>query len=300
MILAVVTPSYRNDWPLFKQLHSSVLAHTDDSVKHYVIVPKTDTVLFSGLKSPRCVVIAENDLYPRHFKSASLANRLLGLVPRIPSHARLAAINLKRPFRPIRGWIMQQALKMEACCRVDADVLLVLDSDVMLVRKITASMLCQNGRPRLYRAPGAVDKHLPQHVLWHSTSRKLLGLSAMTLPAPDYVSSFNVWDPNIVKALTRRLENTTGRHWMDAVTSQPSFSEWTLYGLFVDELMTDAIDIATDSSLCHSYWGTVPLAPEQAASFVADARPEDVAVLIQSKSRTPLAVRRQVSESFCQ
>src|SRR6266403_2636937 len=135
MTLAVITPSYRNDWPLFKDLHESVLLHTQDSVQHYVIVPDADFQLFSQIAGPRCVVISEEALYPPHFRSvSSTVNRVLKLLPRVPSHARIAAINLKRPFHPVRGWIMQQALKMEMCRRVDAEVLLVLDSDVVLIR----------------------------------------------------------------------------------------------------------------------------------------------------------------------
>jgi hypothetical protein len=89
-----------------------------------------------------------------------------------------------------------------------------------------------------------------------------------------------------------QIERVTGRHWMDAVTAQPSFSEWTLYGVFVDEFARDMANAATESSLCHSYWDPVPLTPERAAEFVAGIGPDDVAILIQSKSRTPLTVRR--------
>ena len=149
---------------------------------------------------------------------------------------------------------MQQALKMEACRRVDADVLLMLDSDVLLVRRVTTETLTIQGRPRFYRRPATVDDNLPQHVRWHAISRKLLGLPAPELPAPDYISSFTVWDPKVLRAMLSRIERVTGEHWMDAVTVQPNFSEWTIYGVFVDGFMRDLADAATDSSLCHSYW----------------------------------------------
>ncbi len=85
---------------------------------------------------------------------------------------------------------------------------------------------------------------------------------------------------------------------MDAVTAQPTFSEWTLYGVFADEFVKDVADIATESSLCHSYWDLLPLTVERAADFVASTGSDDVAILIQSKSRTPLAVRRAALRSF--
>ncbi len=241
MTFAVVTPSHRNDWPLFISLHESVLLHTPEPVTHYVIVPGADVQLFSQVAGPRCVVIPEESLYPRHYRPLPGANQLLHSLPRVPSAARLAAINLGRPFHPIRGWVMQQLLKMEACRQIDADVLLLLDSDVLLVRNVTATTLTQEGRTRFYRLPGAVDAHLPQHVQWHVVSRKLLGLPPAEFPAPDYVSSFSVWDPHVLRALLARIGQVTSRHWMDAVAAQRSFSEWTIYGIFAEELMRDAV-----------------------------------------------------------
>ena len=103
MTLAVITPSYRNDWPLFTDLHQSVLLHTDESVKHYVVVPDADMRLFSQVAGPRCVVLAEESLYPHHYRSVRAVNRLMHFMPRIPPSARIAAVNLKRPFRPSEG-----------------------------------------------------------------------------------------------------------------------------------------------------------------------------------------------------
>jgi len=298
MALAVITPSYRNDWPLFVQMHQSVLLHTRESVTHYVIVPGPDVRLFSQLAGPRCVVIPEESLYPRHYRPVPALNRALKLLPGVPPSARIAALNLKRPLHPIRGWIMQQAVKLEACRRVGAGVLLLLDSDVVLIRQVTASTVSREGRVRFYRRPGAVDARLPRHIQWHAVSRNLLGLPPARFPAPDYVSSFMVWDQHVLRALLARIEQVTGQPWMDAITRQRTFSEWTLYGVFVDEIMSDAVGPASDLSLCHSYWDPVPLTAEGAAELAADIGPDDVAVLIQSKSRTPIAVRRAALKYF--
>jgi Family of unknown function (DUF6492) len=299
MRLAVITPSYRNDWPLFADLHESVLAYTPDSVRHYVVVPDADAAFFSQHTGARCEVIPEESLYPARYRPVpATVNRMLRMLPGISSSVRIAAVNLKRPYYPIRGWMMQQVLKMEACRRVAADVLLVLDSDVVLIREVTAETLCQNGRPRFYRHPDAIDERLPRHVQWHQISRRLLGLPPAQLPLPDYVSSFNVWDPQVLDAILTRIERVTGGSWVDAVTTQATFSEWTLYGVFMDGFDAGAEARAAQSSLCLSYWDPTPLTPEGAAEFVATVRPEDVAILIQSKSGTPLAVRRAAIRAF--
>jgi hypothetical protein len=292
MSLAVITPSYGPDWPLFAILHESVLRHTPDSVRHYVIVPGRDVPLFSQVAGPRCVILPEEELYPRRYRPAGAIDGIVRRLPGVPAHARIAAVDLRRPLRPVRGWIMQQALKMEACRRTEADVVLLVDSDVALIRPVTADTLSQDWRPRFYRRPAAVDGNLPLHVKWHATSRQLLGLPPAALPAPDYVSSLIIWDPAVVRRLIARIEQVTGRHWMDSVTAQASFSEWTLYGVFIDELMAEAAALGTDASWCHSYWGGTPLTAERAASFAARTGPQDLAIHIQSKSGTPMPVRR--------
>jgi hypothetical protein len=57
MILAVITPSYAPDFESFRLLHRSVLACSDASVIHYVVVPDEDEPLFSELRSSRLRVI---------------------------------------------------------------------------------------------------------------------------------------------------------------------------------------------------------------------------------------------------
>jgi hypothetical protein len=44
--LAVLTPSFRGDADLFADLHSSVLANTESSAVHHVVVPPSDASLF--------------------------------------------------------------------------------------------------------------------------------------------------------------------------------------------------------------------------------------------------------------
>ena len=298
MTLAVVTPSYRSDFTLFSDLHRSVLRYTSESVKHYVIVPTSDIGLFSSLAGPRCVVISEESLYPRRYRPARVVNRVLRYLPGIPAHARIAAINVRHPLHPVRGWVMQQALKLEMSRRLDADKVLLVDSDVELVRPINETNLGRGVGARLYRIAGEVDEHLPQHMEWHAVSRELLGLAPPRFPASDYVTSFCVWEPEVVRGLLMRIEHVTGRMWMDAVTRRQTFSEWTLYGVYAEHVMNLDGTALTEASLCHSYWDTVPLTAEGAAEFTSGIAPDDVAILIQSKSKTPRAVRRTALDSF--
>ena len=89
------------------------------------------------------------------------------------------------------------------------------------------------------------------------------------------------------------ISHITGRPWPTAVGAQLHFSEWTLYGVYVDQIIgTPAHSFCSDDSLCHAYWEEVPLSVEDAAEFLSGVQFGDVAAMISAKSRTPLAVRR--------
>jgi hypothetical protein len=303
MSLAVVTPSYKHDAELFSDLHSSVLRMTDDSVMHYVIVPAADVEIFEKIVSGRGVVIAEESLYPSHYKAVRGVNSVVRFLPFVPAHARIAAVNVKNLRRPVRGWMMQQLLKLEFCRKLLVDTVLLVDSDVQLVRPINEATFRDGERAKLYRRLNAVDSSLPLHMEWIRVSRSLLGLPPGQFPASDYVTSMCVWEPDAVRAMLARVEQVTGLQWMDAITAQRTFSEWTLYGVFAEEAMEYPENDLTDSSLCLSYWGDYigdnpSLTLEGALEFVSHLAADDVAVLIQSKTRTPRSIRRMAIEAI--
>jgi hypothetical protein len=297
--IAIVTPTYAPDYELCADLCKSMLKFTADSVVHYLIVPPADVELFKSLRGPRCVVLAANEFLPkRMIWVPPWVNQVIRFAWRNRLSANLVALNPIRPFPPVRGWIMQQILKLAAATRLDADILLLVDSDVQFVRPITVDTLVQNGRLRQYRNK-LVSELVPGHVAWHKTARELLGLPAPRLPLADYVSALNVWDRSVVLALLERIERITRQHWIDALGGQRTFSEHILYGVFVDEVLgPSANTFVTTSSLCHSYWDTSPLDEASAAMFLRSLSADDVAILIQSKSGTPLEIRRSAFARF--
>ncbi|HET6532838.1 MAG TPA: DUF6492 family protein [Actinoplanes sp.] len=277
--LSVITPSFGPDFDLCAALHASVLAHSPQSVRHHIIVPQRDLALFRRLAGPRAQIHVETDFLPRSFRSLPLLN---------------VSVNLRRPFPPLRGWILQQIIKLAAAARSDADVVVVVDSDIEFIRPFTADTFRRDGAVSFYRRPGAVDERLPRHLTWHRRGRSLLGLPPGTPPFPDYISSLMAWDPVIVRALLDRVEATTGRRWADAIGAELHFSEWTLYGLFVDEILGPPPGSrTTDDALCHTYWDEIPLDHRSLAKFLAETGPDDIAVMISAKSRTPIGVRRE-------
>jgi hypothetical protein len=277
---AVLTPSYAPDFELCRELNRSVLDWTALEVQHHVVVPRRDHKLFSRLASARTRVWTADEFVPR------------GMLPIPKANAWL---NLRRPYPPIRGWVMQQIVKLAAAAELGVDVLLLADSDVTFVRPVTVDTFREGDHVRFYHAPDAINAEMSRHVLWHDVARRLLDLPpAGPPPLPDYICPMNPWDREVVLALRDRIERVTGRPWLDAIASQLHVSEFILYGVFVDEVLgTSAATCAMPSTLCHTYWGPGPLVPEGVPSFAQSLSPDDVAVMISAKTNTPQSVRRE-------
>ncbi len=277
---AVLTPSYGPDFELCRELNRSVMQWTAPDVHHHLVVPQWDRKLFGRLRGPRTEVWTVDELMPRR------------MVPLSPFNVW---VDPRRPYPPVRGWVMQQIVKFAAAAELGVDLLVLADSDVVLVRPVTIDTFRKDGRVRFYRSDDAVDERLPRHLRWHEVARDLLGLPpAGSPPLPDYISAFNVWDRRIVLALRERIEAVTKRPWLDAIASQLHISEFMLYGVFVDAVLGPSAPVIPEGSmLCHSHWGPEPMADATVPAFVGSLRPDDVAVMISARSETQPNVRRK-------
>jgi hypothetical protein len=282
--LAVITPSFGPDFELCVDLNRSVLRNSPDTIHHHVIVPQSDLDLFGQLAGPRTHIRCEADFLPRSFLRLPLTT---------------FTINLSRPLPPVRGWILQQVIKLAAVAASNDDVVVLVDSDVEFIRPFNAETFVKDGVVRFYRKPREIDARLPRHVIWHHVARRLLGLPQAQPPFADYISSLLAWDPSIVRRMLAHIAATTGRPWTSAIGSQLHFSEWTLYGVFVDEAMgPPANAFASDDPLCLAHWGGVPLTHESAAEFMRRMRATDIAAMISAKSLTPLDVKRSALAKY--
>jgi hypothetical protein len=199
-------------------------------------------------------------------------------------------LNLRQPWPPVRGWVVQQIMKLCGAAAIDARAVLVVDSDAVLIREATADQFTHNGRLFHYRKGHAVTEATKRHALWHNVARKLLGLSGVAAqPLPDYVSPISIWEPTVVRSLLAHIADITGRGWVDAVGGQLHVSEFVLYGTFVDHVHGGVV--ARDGDLCHNYYGRVPLSPADAVTFADQMPPDTLGAMISSHSRTPHDVR---------
>jgi hypothetical protein len=276
--MSVITRSFAPDFELCADLNRSVLEHSPASVDHHIVVARSDLKLFGQLAGPRTHIRCEMGLLPRSFVPVPFSN---------------FTVNMGQPFPPVRGWILQQILKLAAAAASEDDVVLVVDSDVEFLRAFNVETFVRNGAVRFLNKPSEIDERLPRHMIWHRIARTLLGLPHADPPYNDYVSCMLALDPAIVRQMLARVTAKTGRPWTTAIARQFHFSEWTLYGVFVDEVIgAPANSFASKDPLCLTYWNETPLNLEAAGDFLSGVRTTDVAAMISAKSRTPLAVRR--------
>ncbi|QAY59979.1 hypothetical protein ET475_08205 [Microbacterium protaetiae] len=294
MSLQVVTPSHAPDFPSFARLHRSVIEHTDPMVRHIVAVPDRDVPLFRSVDTGRLDVIGYRAVLPRRFVSTIPLARIPGL----PRGFRINAVNATRPWPPIRGWMLQQLVKLAVVSTLEADVALLIDSDVLIVRPLVESTFRDKaGVVRLYRSPHGITPAMTRHLAWQAAARALLGTSKVEPDSPDYISAFASWDPELVRASTSRVAETTSRDWRDVIGSRLDFSEFIFYGTYVMTLADARYRTNTQQrSLCHSHWDPTPLDLEHADRFLDRLHPDDVAVHIQSNSLTDENVLRHIAE----
>jgi Family of unknown function (DUF6492) len=165
--IVVVTPTYAPDLELFSDLHESVLRWFPLNVRHVVVVTERHVAPFRRFEGPRCVVVGIDDVLPRSVRA----------LPRVQMR-----INLRRPVPPLRGWILQQLVKLAIAEQARERAVIMADSDVVFVRPVTVDTFAPGGQVRLYRKDNGVEGSMPRHMRWHVVARKLLGLSAAQAP----------------------------------------------------------------------------------------------------------------------
>jgi len=261
---AIVTPTYLADFRRFELLAES-LDRTVPGVPHYFVVDRCDRRAFIHFERGRRRLIDSE---------AILGNWIL----RLPGRMGLW-FSLKAP--PVRGWIMQQIMKIGAIGVIPERTLVFCDSDTAFFRHFDRSDLLVDGKVGLLD----VDFHNDEIRRWTAVSRRLLGLSHYDGGYRNYVGNMICWNRETVKAMQQRIETSTGMNWQVALARTPSFSEYMIYGIFVREVLGyDAADHAPSAALLvKPSWGTLLTTKSAIDSFFADFDSRTVAVMVHSK-----------------
>lgn len=288
MKTAVITASWSPDLDRCALLCESLDRFLLGDWHHYLLVEPGDVAAFKPLQGPRRTVVSEADLFPWWLRSfpdpSNLGRRRVWL----------------SPFSvPLRGWHAQQIRRMAMARHIDAEMLLSIDSDVVMVRPFDPSGMWADGNMCMYRIDAGISREMTEHQQWSAHAGKLLGLSAAVTPAPDYINTFIGWRADAARAMLDHIEKISGRNWVRALISSRAISECMIYGRFVDEVQNGEGHTHSDQPLCHVLWRREahPETLEGLKTFMAELKPEQVAVGVQSFVDHPISDIRRLAFS---
>ena len=239
---------------------------------HYILVERTDFAAFKSLAGPRRSILQIESLLPRWIIRIS----------RMPflSHRSLW-LSLKSG--PMIGWQIQQLLKLGMAFNLQEPGMILCDSDMFFVKPSDVEQWTENERIRFYKSwkkYTLAESPNPNYTL---AALKKLNLDQSIFPCPSYIDNAVTWHAGTVRQMCTSIENASGRDWRVVLSRQMMISEYTLYGLFADNLLADKSCLSeTSQSLCKTLWHKRPLSDAELADFCETTLPHEVALGFQS------------------
>ena len=261
--LSIVTCSYAPDIKRCQRLCRSIDRLVPKHIEHCIIVPRRDYPLFRNLQSDRRRIVVTEDVVPGGFYHLPIAKKMW----------------LSPNLRPVRGWIMQQITKLSASFAVNSELIMFVDSDLQFIRSLNMGLIYRSEQLRLHRVPGA--KREGTHCHWHHRAAQLLGEKPRYFGS-DYVGQLISWRRSNLLALHAHIENTHGRPWYQPVANSLRFSEYILYGAFVEHIvgLEPSGHFSCDDDICHCCWVSAEATSLRNGTAVISHRAQ--AVLLQS------------------
>ncbi|WP_291574807.1 DUF6492 family protein [Bradyrhizobium sp.] len=284
--MALLTPTYGRDLELCTLLCESVDRHVTSFSKHYLLVPDCDLSLFSHFESERRTVLPASMFLPGWLRP----------LPRIIQRKRRQYWWSLRA-KPASGWHVQQLIKIAATMSLPHERYCILDSDIVFFRDFDLARFEYPNSIPLLKMPDEVTPKQIRHARWVETSHQLLGLPVPSLPAADFIGHIIFWDRQTARAMAAKIETATRLHWVEALCRTREFSEYMLYGYFVqsDQALSDRHTV-TPRTQCISYWDQPRLSKSELNQLLCRAGKDDVAFSVASFSGTPVQTIRDAIE----
>jgi hypothetical protein len=284
--VALLTPTYGRDLELCTLLCESVDRHVSSFSKHYLLVPDCDLSLFSHFESERRTVLPASKFLPAWLRP----------LPRIVQRKRRQYWWSFRA-KPASGWHVQQLIKIAATMSLPHERYCILDSDIVFFRDFDLARFEYPNPIPLLTMPDEVTSKQIRHARWVETSHRLLGLPAISLPASDFIGHIIFWDQQTTRAMASKIEAVTSLDWVEALCRTREFSEYMLYGYFVqNDARFSGRHTLTRHTRCVSYWDQPELDRHQLNQLLRRARKDDVAFSVASFSGTPVQIIRAAIE----
>lgn len=229
--LQFFTPSYAGDLERFVLLRQTVRHFARCAVAHVVAVPRRDVHSFRRALADDTAtrVLAQEDFVSPIFYAPAWSRRLQRVLGK-------RAWRLERSrFGGRPGWIVQQIVKLSAPEVFQTGAVCLVDSDLLFIRPFAHDDLVPTSGPRILmrKEPDDVTAQHPSHM---RRSREILGLPPGS-ERHHFMESPGIWYVDWVRALRTEIEHRQGKPWQRVLYDAGVFSEYLLYGIFVDEIL---------------------------------------------------------------
>jgi hypothetical protein len=275
----IVTPSYAPDFKKCQILCWSIDKFITSSFNHYIVVDSQDYQLFSQLKRTNRKIITKESILPWWIK-------------RIPFFSK-KNFWFSCKTLPLRGWLIQQIIKLSAAQYTNEEIIVFIDSDVGFIRPFDLQNFVNKDEVRLFKVTHKNNTSNP--IEWDHSTSNLIGIPKIN-PANNYVGQVITWKRDNLLSLYQHIEKTTGQKWLEALCTSFHLSEYHLYGNFVDYILNDASGhYYDDSHICHQYWDDIPMSEQQLQRFFQKIPSTCISVMISAKAGMSISQDKYLS-----
>jgi len=226
------TPSYINDLDRAVWMRRSINKFAKAEYRHFIAVPRRDIPAFKqALRGDRQVeIVCQEDAVSETFYPDWLyriASRFAkSQLWRLDSHAGRA------------GWIIQQIVKLNCIHWVTDGAVAFIDSDLVFTKPFDAKDLGIEDAARTLVRVTPKDE-ASRHRAHINHAREILSLASG--PSDHHYMAYPaIWYTDWIKQLHRYLEETSRTDWQSALHAAEHISEYSIYGVFVEEVLKPA------------------------------------------------------------
>lgn len=283
---AFITPSYAPDFQRCKLLCWSIKNFVSSLNKHYIIVDKKDLNLFQELADSNTEILTKEEIIPTWIKRFPFADR---------KNIWLNLKGYKSGNWLIRGWLIQQIVKLAAAQYVEQEVLIFIDSDVAFINSFDVHTLVSGDKVRLFRVQHSTDKDSKIGKKWKDAAKNLLTLPLDNKYYDFYVSQIVTWRRSNLLQLYKLIEKNFQQDWLEVIFRVKDLSEYVIYGIFANYLLKENSGHYDDhlQKICWCYWEDTPMSHEELREFFQEAQSSGhKAVMISAKSYMDLSIEQ--------
>jgi hypothetical protein len=274
--ICLITPSYAPDFERCQLLVKSIDRYNLAPFLHYIIVDRQDYSLFNSLKNQNTLILIKEELLPKWLFKIPLFTK--------------KNIWFSWKTLPVRGWLVQQLIKLGISEYINEDVLVFADSDVFFIKEFNLNNFIKKDLVRFFVQNQRVTLDSPYLPRWYYDASKLLGLDEPRFPANNYMGQLIFWRKDNVLQLHRYLEKQNQKSWIETICANWNVSEYILYGVFVERILQEKSGHYFDEDdLCHNYWEEHSLHENQIKDFLTNIPPDTISAMLSAKANIPVS-----------